>query len=182
MADTQKETVIVKDFMSEEEEKSIVSSEKDKENFNKRKEEFDMNKLFSDFTLNRQNFIKERDGDIHIYYKFGEVLGKGSYGVVYKATEINSAEGTPQVRAIKTIAKANIKNEKRFLNELTALRTLDHPHIIKLFEIFEDKENIYLVQEYCSGGELFDQIAEQDHFDETYAAVIFEQILKALWY
>lgn len=62
------------------------------------------------------------------------------------------------------------------------MRTLDHPHIIKLFEIFEDAENIYLVQEFCSGGELFDQLAERDHFDETYAAVIFEQILKALMY
>jgi calcium-dependent protein kinase len=50
--------------------------------------------------------------------------------------------------AIKKINKENIKNEARFLNELTALKTLDHPHIIKLFEVFEDQENIYLVQEF----------------------------------
>ena len=78
--------------------------------------------------------------------------------------------------------KCKIKNQSRFLNELTALKTLDHPHIIKLYEIFENKESIFLVQEYCSGGELFDQISEQDYFDEHYAAVIFEQILKSLWY
>lgn len=83
---------------------------------------------------------------------------------------------------LNKLEKSKIKNKKRFLNELTALRTLDHPHIIKLFEIFEDEKNIYLVQELCSGGELFDQIAEKDHFDEQYAAVIFEQIIKALLY
>jgi calcium-dependent protein kinase len=38
------------------------------------------------------------------------------------------------------------------------------------------------VQEFCSGGELFDQIAERDHFDELFAANVFEQILKGLWY
>lgn len=65
---------------------------------------------------------------------------------------------------------------------MTALRTLDHPNIIKLFEVFEDDANIYLVQEFCGGGELFDEIAEKDHFDERYAAKIFEQILKALLY
>ena len=54
--------------------------------------------------------------------------------------------------------------------------------IIKLFEIFEDDTNIYLIQEYWSGGELFDQIAEKDHFDEHYAAVLFEQIIKSLLY
>lgn len=123
-------------------------------------------------------FIKERDGDIKSYYNFYEKLGEGAYGIVYKATEIDTGEQ----RAIKKLEKSRIKNKKRFLNELTALRTLDHPHIIKLFEIFEDEKTIYLVQEYCSGGELFDQIAEKDHFDEQYAAILFEQIIKALLY
>lgn len=75
-----------------------------------------------------------------------------------------------------------IKNYQRFINEFTALRTLDHPNVIKLYELFEDDNKIFLVQEFCGGGELFDQIAERDHFDETYAASIFEQILKALNY
>jgi calcium-dependent protein kinase len=83
---------------------------------------------------------------------------------------------------LNKLEKSKIKNPTRFKNELTALRTLDHPNIIKLFEVFEDHTSFYLVQEFCSGGELFDQIAEKDHFDEHYAAIVFEQILKALWY
>ena len=54
-----------------------------------------------------------------------------------------------------------IKNFQRFYNEVNALKTLDHPHIIKLFEIYEDDENVYLVQELCTGGELFDFIVEK---------------------
>ena len=38
------------------------------------------------------------------------------------------------------------------------LRKLDHPNIVKLYELYEDNENYYLITEYCGGGELFDRI------------------------
>jgi calcium-dependent protein kinase len=50
-------------------------------------------------------------------------------------------------RAIKLIKREKIKNFQRFINEVNALKTLDHPNVIKLFEIYEDEENVYLVQE-----------------------------------
>lgn len=138
----------------------------------------DLSKILSNFTLKRELFIKQKEGDINEHYDFGKKLGEGAYGKVFQAFEKESGE----LRAIKKLDKSKIKNPSRFKNELTALRTLDHPNIIKLFEVFEDDTNFYLVQEFCSGGELFDQIAEKDHFDEHYAAIVFEQILKALWY
>lgn len=62
-----------------------------------------------------------------------------------------------QIRAIKLIAREKIKRIDRFINEVNALKTLvkfisliklqDHPNVIKLFEIYEDKTNVYLVQE-----------------------------------
>jgi len=69
-------------------------------------------------------------------------------------------------RAVKIIPKANIVNQKRFKNEIEILRNLDHPHIIKLFETYEDTRNIYLVMEVCEGGELFDRIIDSGYFDE----------------
>ncbi len=51
---------------------------------------------------------------------------------------------------------------------------MDHPNILKLYEYFEDKTNVYMVTELCTGGELFDKIIEFEHFDEDYAAKIFK--------
>lgn len=48
--------------------------------------------------------------------------------------------------------------EFSFRHEISILKKLDHPNIIKLFEVFEDKDRYYLVTELCKGGELFDEI------------------------
>lgn len=53
-----------------------------------------------------------------------------------------------------------------FKNEVATLRILDHPNILKLYEIFEDKKKYYLVMELCVGGELFDEIIESGSFTE----------------
>ena len=58
----------------------------------------------------------------------------------------------------------------------------DHPNIIKLYETFEDKRNVYLVFEVCSGGELFDRIISEGHFSDQRARSIFSQIVKSLNY
>jgi calcium-dependent protein kinase len=61
---------------------------------------------------------------------------------------------------------------------------IDHPNVIKLYEIFEDKRYIYLVMEMCSGGELFDRIYEKINEHKTYtekeAARIFKQMMTAI--
>lgn len=65
------------------------------------------------------------------------------------------------MRAIKEISKDKIKtNMNQFRTEIKILQTLDHPHVIKLYEYFENENYIYLVMEKCSGGELFDRILE----------------------
>lgn len=66
--------------------------------------------------------------------------------------------------------------------EIQILQTLDHPHILKLYEYFEDEKNVYLITEICKGGELFDKIVAQDYFKEDYAKKVFQQILKAINY
>lgn len=59
---------------------------------------------------------------------------------------------------------------------------MDHPNIIRLFEVFEDEKDLYLVMELCTGGELFDRIIKFGHFSERYAASIMKQILSAISY
>jgi calcium-dependent protein kinase len=107
-----------------------------------------------------------------------KILGEGTYGVARKAID----KDTGEVRAVKTIHRDKIRNYQRFLNEVNALKTLDHPNVVKLFEIYEDDDHVHLVMEYLSGGELFDYIIKQEYLDEYRAAQIFKQILHSVLY
>jgi len=62
------------------------------------------------------------------------------------------------------------------------LKCLDHPNIIKLYEVYECENAIYLVQELCDGGELFDYVVAKGTLDEKEAADIFEQMIGAIIY
>jgi len=125
-------------------------------------------------------FITDNTGKkITEYYDLDKKkLGEGSYGSVCKAKN----KSTQTIRAIKTIAKAQMKNTERFKMEIAIMKMMDHPNIIKLFESFEDHRNIYLVMEICSGGELFDKIIESGHFTEVQCAVLMHQIVRAIFY
>ncbi len=86
------------------------------------------------------------------------------------------------MRVVKRIPKKKVINACRLKNEIEILRTLDHPNIIRLYEIFEDKSYLYLVMEYCEGGELFEQLASQGVFTEKRAHAIFSQVVPAIFY
>merc|ERR1719254_386921 len=91
---------------------------------------------------------------------------------------------TGATRAIKAIDKAKMKDETRFKAEVDIQKKLDHPNIVKLYEVFQDAKKIYLVMELCTGGELFDRIVDEapSGFDEMKAAKYIRQILAALCY
>ena len=57
-------------------------------------------------------------------------------------------------------------------NEIELLKMLDHPNVIKLYEYYEDRDNIYLILEFCDGGELFDRLHQQkgNRYTEAEAA------------
>lgn len=67
------------------------------------------------------------------------------------------------MRAVKIMKKDRItKSEQvRLRYEIEILKNLDHPNILRLYEVFEDKKHIYLVTEFCDGGELFDEIVQR---------------------
>merc|ERR1719352_1121194 len=126
-----------------------------------------------------QNFIIDNQGKIADFYEVDKKkLGEGSYGSVCKGT--NKSTGAP--RAVKSISKEHMKNLERFKQEIAIMKMMDHPNIIKLYESFEDRKNIYLVMELCLGGELFDRIIESGHFTEVQAALLMQQIIRAIYY
>ena len=66
--------------------------------------------------------------------------------------------------------------------EINILKSLDHPNIIKVYEFFKTEKYIYIIEELCTGGELFDKIVDVKHFSETVACNIMRQLLSAVAY
>jgi len=83
---------------------------------------------------------------------------------------------TGEKRAVKRLDKEKMSASSRIrLNyEIDILKNLDHPNILRLYEVFETKKYIYLVTEYCQGGELFDEIISRGKFNERDAAVVIK--------
>lgn len=75
-----------------------------------------------------------------------------------------------------------MKDKEIFATEVQLLKKLDHPNIIKLYEVYETEKTIYLVTEVCEGGELFYTIVEKKHMTESQTAVIMRQVLSAIAY
>lgn len=131
-------------------------------------------------------FTKEQDGQLDDDYLVDKkMLGEGSYGQVSMATHRNSGAK----RAVKCIAINKISDQTRFAMEIEVQQSLDHPHIVKLYEVYKDAKNVYLVMELCTGGELFDRIVamceqrgDGKAFTEVDASRCMQQIMGALFY
>jgi serine/threonine protein kinase len=77
---------------------------------------------------------------------------------------------------------ANDGDQSRFQREIDIMAFLKHDNMVALHDFFWDDENFYLILDFCSGGELFDYIAEHDRLDEPTAALVFQQIVSAVAY
>jgi len=117
---------------------------------------------------------------IESVYNLGKVLGQGAFSVVKEA----SHKITKEKYAIKVIKKTTVAGEdiKLLRREIANLKTLDHPNILKLYEVYEDKEFFYLVMELVQGKELFDKIVERGQYSERDAANITRQFVSAIEY
>lgn len=111
-------------------------------------------------------------------YKLERKIGGGAFGTVHLAHR----KGHPKYKfAIKKISKNEVKNELDLLRrEIDVLRQVDHPNIIKFYDTYEDSTYIYIVMEYCSGGELFTKITSSGHLHESEARVYMKKMLLAV--
>ncbi|KRX02511.1 Protein kinase-like domain [Pseudocohnilembus persalinus] len=114
-------------------------------------------------------------------YVLGKKLGVGTFGKVKLGTHIL----TKQPVAIKILEKSKIidvTDVERVSREIHILKLVRHPHIMQLYEIIETPKHIFLVTEYCSGGELFDYIVKNVRLKESEACKIFQEIIGAIEY
>jgi len=156
------------------------SQEPDRAGSSSKKKEPPKGKDVAQGGIGKSQFIMDNTGKkISEFYQIEKKkLGEGSYGSVSKAKNLS----TGAVRACKSISKTHMTNTDRFKAEISLMKIMDHPNIIKLYETFEDHRNVYLIMELCSGGELFDRIIEAGHFTEVQAATLMQQIIRAIYY
>mmetsp|Transcript_25206 Transcript_25206/g.58705 ORF Transcript_25206/g.58705 Transcript_25206/m.58705 type:complete len:550 (-) Transcript_25206:161-1810(-) len=111
------------------------------------------------------------------------VLGSGQNGVVRLATSKRSSNAA-QKFAVKAFKLAMVANDKRgqLESEVEIFLCMDHPHITRLYDVYENDEYLYLIMECMEGGELFDRVTEVKRFSERDAADSVWQILLALNY
>jgi len=117
---------------------------------------------------------------IELHYDIGKQLGSGAFSVVKEG----SNKKTKQKVAIKIIKKETVEGDdiKLLRREVHNLKTLDHPHILKLYEVYESKNEFFLVMELVEGKELFDKIVERGQYSEKDASNITRQIISAIDY
>ncbi|XP_059159950.1 death-associated protein kinase 1-like isoform X2 [Physella acuta] len=111
-------------------------------------------------------------------YEIGEDIGSGHFAVVRKVTnkKTNHAYAAKYIRKRRGGGRKGAKMED-IHKEINILRQLNHKNIISLYDVYETNQEVILILELVTGGELFDYISEKDHLGEEEASAFIAQIL-----
>ena len=120
------------------------------------------------------------DGAIAGAYDLDKELGKGRFAVVRLARHVFTGERV----AVKVIDKTKLDDVSRdhLYKEVNCLKLVQHPHIVRLYEVIDTVTKLYLILELGDGGDLYDVILKKGPLREDDAKACFRQILKAVEY
>ncbi|XP_068803269.1 MAP/microtubule affinity-regulating kinase 3 isoform X13 [Struthio camelus] len=113
-------------------------------------------------------------------YRLLKTIGKGNFAKVKLARHILTGREV----AIKIIDKTQLNptSLQKLFREVRIMKILNHPNIVKLFEVIETEKTLYLIMEYASGGEVFDYLVAHGRMKEKEARAKFRQIVSAVQY
>lgn len=114
-------------------------------------------------------------------FDIGRPLGKGKFGSVYLAR----VKGVNFIVALKILFKSQLEKanvEHQLRREIEIQGHLRHPHILRLYNYFDDEKRIYLILEYAERGELYKELQKYQRFEEERAAKLMFQMTDALQY
>ncbi|XP_073792074.1 serine/threonine-protein kinase MARK2 isoform X47 [Danio rerio] len=113
-------------------------------------------------------------------YRLLKTIGKGNFAKVKLAKHILTGKEV----AVKIIDKTQLNSSslQKLFREVRIMKLLNHPNIVKLFEVIETEKTLYLVMEYASGGEVFDYLVAHGRMKEKEARAKFRQIVSAVQY
>uniref|UniRef100_F7ARN3 Maternal embryonic leucine zipper kinase n=1 Tax=Ciona intestinalis TaxID=7719 RepID=F7ARN3_CIOIN len=123
--------------------------------------------------------VVEEYSEVARHYRIKETVGSGGFAKVKRAVHLPTGE----IVAIKIMDKAALGSDlPRVKTEIEAMKNLHHHHICRLYQVIETSRKIFMILEYCSGGELFDYIVQRDRLSEGESRTFFRQIVSAVAY
>lgn len=113
-------------------------------------------------------------------YKFIKDIGRGNFSKVKLANHQLTRDNV----AVKIIDRSRLDSRAMSMlsSEVLTLESLHHPHILRLFEVIEMWNRVYLITEFVAGGELYNKISLEGAVREEAATVLFGQLLSAVKY
>nr|XP_033810032.1 serine/threonine-protein kinase MARK2 isoform X3 [Geotrypetes seraphini] len=129
----------------------------------------------------RNSIATSADEQPHIgNYRLLKTIGKGNFAKVKLARHVLTGKEV----AVKIIDKTQLNSSslQKLFREVRIMKVLNHPNIVKLFEVIETEKTLYLVMEYASGGEVFDYLVAHGRMKEKEARAKFRQIVSAVQY
>uniref|UniRef100_A0A665W6S1 non-specific serine/threonine protein kinase n=1 Tax=Echeneis naucrates TaxID=173247 RepID=A0A665W6S1_ECHNA len=118
------------------------------------------------------------------FYEIGEQLGSGQFAIVKRCTE----KSTGNEYAAKFIKKRQSRASRRGVRreeierEVNILQELQHPNVVALHDVYENRTDVVLILELVSGGELFDFLAQKESLSEEEATQFIKQVLDGVQY
>jgi calcium-dependent protein kinase len=126
------------------------------------------------------NLVSTTSGSLLQDYEVVRVIGEGGYGqvreVIEKSTGCRRAAKSVQIKFLK---KTEIDN---IFEEVKILKSLDHPGIIKIFQVYREANSVHIITELCTGGELFDKITKHKRLSENIVAKYMFDIVSTVKY
>ncbi|XP_078505934.1 serine/threonine-protein kinase MARK1 isoform X2 [Lissotriton helveticus] len=129
----------------------------------------------------RTSITSTTDEQPHVgNYRLLKTIGKGNFAKVKLARHVLTGREV----AVKIIDKTQLNptSLQKLFREVRIMKILNHPNIVKLFEVIETEKTLYLIMEYASGGEVFDYLVAHGRMKEKEARAKFRQIVSAVQY
>ncbi|XP_061083710.1 serine/threonine-protein kinase MARK1 isoform X2 [Conger conger] len=129
----------------------------------------------------RNSIASASDEHPHVgNYRLLKTIGKGNFAKVKLARHVLTGREV----AVKIIDKTQLNptSLQKLFREVRIMKILNHPNIVKLFEVIETEKTLYLIMEYASGGEVFDYLVAHGRMKEKEARAKFRQIVSAVQY
>ncbi|THF99778.1 hypothetical protein TEA_005415 [Camellia sinensis var. sinensis] len=114
-------------------------------------------------------------------YELGRTLGEGAFAKVKFGRNVETGENV----AIKVLNKEKLLRHKmidQIKREISTMKLIRHPNVIRMYEVMASKTKIYIVLEFVTGGELFDKIASKGRLKEDDARKYFQHLINAVDY